>query len=73
MPKPTTGICTDAYYLIMKECWRKVPEGRPTFEALNNWFYDYFIKNEPQYQQNQFKLSLMCLYHARNMKFQYQF
>ena len=51
MEKPK-GICTDEYYNIMKECWKTKPEERPTFEALYNWFYDYFIKNEPQYQIN---------------------
>ena len=51
MSKPD-GLCTDPFYLIMKDCWKMNPDERPTFEALYNSFYDYFVKTEPQYQIN---------------------
>jgi len=49
MPK---GLCTPAFYSIMKDCWKQSSEERPTFEALFNSFFDYFVKSEPQYQMN---------------------
>ena len=51
MNKPE-GMCTDVFYSIMKECWKEKPDDRPTFEALYNDFFDYFVKSEPQYQMN---------------------
>lgn len=51
MNKPD-GLCTDVFYSIMKECWKLNPEERPTFEALFNSFFDYFVKFETQYQMN---------------------
>ncbi|WAR23094.1 FYuncharacterized [Mya arenaria] len=50
MPRSTK--CSDAMYEIMVKCWDKRPEERPTFEFLFNFFDDYFIATEPNYQEN---------------------
>ncbi|XP_050400024.1 tyrosine-protein kinase SRK2 [Patella vulgata] len=53
MPRPSGPVgCTDAYYEIMKKCWNKRPEERPTFESLHNLFDDYFIATEPDYKES---------------------
>jgi len=44
--------CSDHMYEIMLKCWDKRPEERPTFEFLFNYFDDYFISTEPNYQEN---------------------
>jgi len=49
MEKPE-GICTDAYYQIMTRCWNEDPLRRPTFDSLYNFFNDYVINTQPQYQ-----------------------
>ena len=50
MLKPA-GLCTDAYYAMMLRCWNEEPLRRPTFDALFNFFNDYVINTQPQYQQ----------------------
>jgi hypothetical protein len=46
------GICTDAYYQMMKRCWNEEPMGRPTFDSLFNFFNDYAINTQAQYQMS---------------------
>jgi hypothetical protein len=48
MPKPNG--CTDEYYAIMRKCWDAEPSQRPTFEALLNYFNDYFVIIQPMYK-----------------------
>lgn len=42
--------CEDKYYNIMKECWRKDPNSRPTFESLHWRLSEYFTSDE-QYRE----------------------
>lgn len=53
MPKPL-GLCTDAYYDVMKRCWNAEAISRPTFESLFDLFQNYFINTEPQYETEEF-------------------
>lgn len=48
---PQPPKCPDSLYAIMKSCWNRRPEQRPTFETLRNIMDDYFVSTEPQYQE----------------------
>ncbi|KAL5017460.1 hypothetical protein ScPMuIL_007049 [Solemya velum] len=50
MPCPQN--CPESFYEILLSCWDKKSENRPTFEYLYNFFDDYFISTEPNYQEN---------------------
>ncbi|CAL1528118.1 unnamed protein product [Lymnaea stagnalis] len=52
MSKPTNGPIEvpDSYFNMMLKCWNRLPEERPTFESLHNFFDDYFINVEPSYR-----------------------
>ena len=52
MPKPRHDRLEtpDTLYDIMKKCWDRRPENRPTFEYLYNFFDDYFVSTEPNYK-----------------------
>lgn len=50
MNKPRN--CPDSMYDIMKKCWDKVSQNRPTFEYLYNFFDDYFVSTEPNYKES---------------------
>ncbi|KAK3090929.1 hypothetical protein FSP39_015809 [Pinctada imbricata] len=43
--------CPDSMYDIMKKCWDKKAQNRPTFEYLFNFFDDYFVSVEPSYKE----------------------
>jgi len=47
MSKPF-GMCTDEYYYLMKECWNRNPDERPTFSKLYDIFGSYFEAIENQ-------------------------
>ncbi|XP_055885177.1 tyrosine-protein kinase SRK2-like [Biomphalaria glabrata] len=49
MDKPTDT--PDGVYLKMRECWHELPEQRPTFVHLFEYFDDYFISVEPNYRE----------------------
>ena len=53
MSKPTIGPIPveDAYFEMMLKCWNKVPENRPTFEYLHDYFDTYDIGNEGKYRE----------------------
>ena len=36
------GNCENAFYEYMTSCWKKIPENRPNFEALEWILEDYF-------------------------------
>lgn len=44
--------CPESMYEMMLSCWDKKAANRPTFEYLYNFFDDYFIATEPNYQDN---------------------
>ncbi|XP_071807263.1 tyrosine-protein kinase Yes-like [Asterias amurensis] len=48
MPKPQH--CPDSLYKLMRKCWHKIPQDRPTFEFLYNYLDDYFVSQEPEYK-----------------------
>ena len=52
MPKPAGERfpCPDGLYDIMLKCWDKVPENRPTFSFLRDFFDDFFVAEEGQYR-----------------------
>ncbi|GAB1606277.1 tyrosine-protein kinase SRK2-like [Argonauta hians] len=52
MPKPMEPIvCPDPYYDIMKECWQKKPDKRPTFDYLFSFFNDFSVTSEQNYHE----------------------
>jgi hypothetical protein len=51
LPKPNGVECPDSYYDMMLKCWDEVPDNRPTFEYLYNFFEDYSVATERQYQK----------------------
>ena len=52
MPRPTGGVsgCSEAFYEIVENCWKRSAEQRPTFAYLYSFFDDYFVNIEPNYQ-----------------------
>lgn len=54
MQKPSGGPvpCPDAYYEIMLKCWNRVPESRPTFAYLEEFFNDFLVESEGQYRES---------------------
>ena len=53
MSKPHNGPIPveDAYFEMMLKCWHKVPEQRPTFEHLHDYFDTYDIGTEDKYRE----------------------
>jgi fyn-related kinase len=45
--------CPDALYQMMLECWKAVPEGRPTFETLQWQLEDFFTLEKTDYSDAQ--------------------
>ncbi|CAL8320095.1 unnamed protein product [Arctogadus glacialis] len=48
MPCPTG--CPESLHEMMRQCWKKDPDERPTFEYIQSFLEDYFTATEPQYQ-----------------------
>lgn len=48
MPRPDN--CSNELYDIMLNCWKNIPEDRPTFEYLQSILEDFFTATEGQYQ-----------------------
>ncbi|XP_043921169.1 tyrosine-protein kinase Yes [Protopterus annectens] len=42
--------CPESLHELMKLCWKKEPDERPTFEYIQSFLEDYFTATEPQYQ-----------------------
>uniref|UniRef100_A0AAQ4RUL5 Tyrosine-protein kinase n=1 Tax=Gasterosteus aculeatus aculeatus TaxID=481459 RepID=A0AAQ4RUL5_GASAC len=42
--------CPESLHEMMKLCWKKDPDERPTFEYLQSFLEDYFTATEPLYQ-----------------------
>lgn len=49
MPPPDN--CPDELYKLMLQCWKDIPEQRPTFEYLKAVLEDFFTATEGQYEQ----------------------
>ncbi|KAF3703695.1 Tyrosine-protein kinase yes [Channa argus] len=47
---PCPQGCPESLHEMMKVCWKKEPDERPTFEYLQSFLEDYFTATEPQYQ-----------------------
>lgn len=47
---PCPQGCPESLHEMMKLCWKKDPDERPTFEYLQSFLEDYFTSTEPQYQ-----------------------
>uniref|UniRef100_A0A8D3BK37 Tyrosine-protein kinase n=1 Tax=Scophthalmus maximus TaxID=52904 RepID=A0A8D3BK37_SCOMX len=47
---PCPQGCPESLHEMMKLCWKKEPDERPTFEYLQSFLEDYFTSTEPQYQ-----------------------
>ncbi|XP_051784839.1 tyrosine-protein kinase yes [Erpetoichthys calabaricus] len=47
---PCPQGCPESLHEMMKLCWKKEPDERPTFEYLQSFLEDYFTATEPQYQ-----------------------
>lgn len=52
MPKPNADMfeCPPTLYSMMLKCWDRIPENRPTFHYLYNFFDDFFVSTEPAYK-----------------------
>ncbi|XP_032877251.1 tyrosine-protein kinase HCK-like isoform X3 [Amblyraja radiata] len=48
MPRPDN--CSNELYDIMLNCWKNIPEDRPTFDYLQSILEDFFTATEGQYQ-----------------------
>uniref|UniRef100_A0AAQ4QFJ4 Tyrosine-protein kinase n=1 Tax=Gasterosteus aculeatus aculeatus TaxID=481459 RepID=A0AAQ4QFJ4_GASAC len=48
MPGPQG--CPDSLHEMMRLCWKKEPDERPTFEYIQSFLEDYFTATEPLYQ-----------------------
>jgi hypothetical protein len=50
MPKPGSAIpVPDAYYETMCQCWNRVPDSRPTFAFLQDFFENFIVQAQVQY------------------------
>ncbi|XP_078072201.1 tyrosine-protein kinase Yes isoform X1 [Mustelus asterias] len=47
---PCPHGCPESLHELMKQCWKKDPDERPTFEYIQSFLEDYFTATEPQYQ-----------------------
>ncbi|XP_045430868.1 tyrosine-protein kinase Yes isoform X2 [Pipistrellus kuhlii] len=47
---PCPQGCPESLHDLMKLCWKKDPDERPTFEYIQSFLEDYFTATEPQYQ-----------------------
>ncbi|XP_074549397.1 tyrosine-protein kinase yes-like [Halichoeres trimaculatus] len=47
---PCPQGCPESLHEMMKLCWKKEADERPTFEYLQSFLEDYFTSTEPQYQ-----------------------
>ncbi|KAM8822605.1 tyrosine-protein kinase Yes-like [Spinachia spinachia] len=47
---PCPQGCPESLHEMMKLCWKKDPDERPTFEYLQSFLEDYFTATEPLYQ-----------------------
>uniref|UniRef100_A0A6Q2ZH20 Tyrosine-protein kinase n=1 Tax=Esox lucius TaxID=8010 RepID=A0A6Q2ZH20_ESOLU len=47
---PCPQGCPESLHEMMKLCWKKDPDERPTFEYIQSFLEDYFTATEPQYQ-----------------------
>uniref|UniRef100_W5MYR5 Tyrosine-protein kinase n=1 Tax=Lepisosteus oculatus TaxID=7918 RepID=W5MYR5_LEPOC len=47
---PCPQGCPESLHEMMKLCWKKEPDERPTFEYIQSFLEDYFTATEPQYQ-----------------------
>ncbi|KAG7225009.1 hypothetical protein INR49_014927 [Caranx melampygus] len=50
LPHALPQGCPESLHEMMKLCWKKEPDERPTFEYLQSFLEDYFTATEPQYQ-----------------------
>ena len=48
-PKPKD--CPDELYELMKQCWDKDPQNRPTFDYLHGFLDDFFASTESKYNE----------------------
>lgn len=48
-PKPKD--CPDELYELMKQCWDKDPQNRPTFEYLHGFLDDFYTSTENKYNE----------------------
>ena len=49
-PSPDRFECPDSLYEMMLKTWDRIPENRPTFSFLYDFFDDYFISTEKNYE-----------------------
>lgn len=47
---PCPQGCPESLHEMMRLCWKKEADERPTFEYLQSFLEDYFTATEPQYQ-----------------------
>uniref|UniRef100_A0A8D3BYU1 Tyrosine-protein kinase n=1 Tax=Scophthalmus maximus TaxID=52904 RepID=A0A8D3BYU1_SCOMX len=47
---PCPQGCPESLHDMMRHCWKKEPDERPTFEYIQSFLEDYFTATEPQYQ-----------------------
>uniref|UniRef100_A0A8C5H6P9 Tyrosine-protein kinase Yes n=1 Tax=Gouania willdenowi TaxID=441366 RepID=A0A8C5H6P9_GOUWI len=47
---PCPQGCPESLHEMMRHCWKREPDERPTFEYIQSFLEDYFTATEPQYQ-----------------------
>ena len=50
---PQSEDVPDTVYRIMKTCWDKTPEKRPTFEYLSDYFENFQVSTQESYDTPQ--------------------
>ena len=51
MPKPVSYPLPDSIYRLMLQCWDAIPDHRPAFEYLSQYFESFNLTSEIPYRK----------------------